>query len=57
MKMPRFLTIKKPDVTQFSVSGFAATWKPTDTFDDSFYKRWSRKMIMWFTTMKCYHVA
>jgi hypothetical protein len=28
MKMPNFLTIQKPKVRQFSVSGFAAALKP-----------------------------
>jgi hypothetical protein len=30
MKMPKFLTIQKPDIRQFSVNGFAAALKPND---------------------------
>ena len=30
MKLPKFLTIQKPNVRQFSVSGFAAALKPNN---------------------------
>ena len=56
MKMPKYLTIQKPDVRQFSVSGFAAALKP-NAFDGAFYKRWRAQMIMWLTTMNCYQAA
>jgi hypothetical protein len=50
-----FLTIQKPD-RQFSVKGFAAALKP-EPFNDTFYKRWRARMILWLTTMNCYHTA
>ena len=45
MKLPKFLTIQKPDIRQFSVSGFAPALK-LDDFDGTDYKRWRAKMIM-----------
>jgi hypothetical protein len=57
LKMPKFLTIQKSDIRHFSVSGFAAVLKPSEPFDVTFYKRWHTKMILWLTTMNCYHVA
>ena len=54
--MHKFLTIQKPDIRQFSVSGFAAALKPND-FDGTNYKRWHAKMVLWLTAMNCYHVA
>ena len=56
MKMPKFLTFQKPDIRQFSVSGFAATLKPND-FDGTNYKIWRAKIVLWFTAMNCYHVT
>jgi len=38
IKMSNFLTIQKPDIRHFSVSGFAAALK-LDHFDGSNYKR------------------
>jgi hypothetical protein len=57
LKMSISLTIQKPDIRHFSVSGFAAALKPSETFDGTFYKRWRSKMIRWLTAMNCYHVA
>ena len=56
IKMPKFLTIQKPDIRQFSVNGFAATLKPND-FDGTNYKRWHAKMVLWLTAMNCYHTV
>ena len=56
MKIPKFLTIRKPDIRQFSVSGFATALKPND-FDGTNYKRWRAKMVLWLTAMNCYHAA
>jgi hypothetical protein len=57
LKMPTFLTIQKSDIRHFSVSGFADALKPGEPFDETFYKRWHSKMILWLTTMNYYHVA
>jgi hypothetical protein len=57
MKMPKFLIIQKPDVRHFSVTGFAVALKPSEPIDGTFYKRWHSKMILWLTTMNCYHIA
>ena len=54
--MPKFLTFQKPDIRQFSVSGFAAALKPND-FDGTNYKTWCAKMVLWLTAMNCYHAA
>jgi hypothetical protein len=56
-KMHISLTIQKPDIRHFSVSGFAAALKPSEPFDGTFYKRWRSKMILWLTTINCYHAA
>jgi hypothetical protein len=45
------LTIQKPDIRHFSVSGFAVVLKPSEPFDGTFYKRWHSKMILWLTAM------
>jgi hypothetical protein len=57
LKMHISLTIQNPDIRHFSVSGFAAVLKPSEPFDGTFYKRWRSKMILWLTTMNCYHAA
>jgi hypothetical protein len=54
--MLNFLTIQKPDIRKFSVSGFAAAFKPND-FDGTNYKRWRAKMVLWLTAMNCCHAA
>jgi len=54
--MSNFLTIQKPDIRHFSVSGFAAALKP-NLFDGSNYKRWRARIILWLTAMSCYHAA
>ena len=46
LKMCISLTIQKPDIRHFSVSGFAAALKPSEHFDGAFYKRWHSKMIL-----------
>ena len=56
MKMPKFLTIQKPNVRQFSVSGFAAALKPNN-FDGKNFMIWRGKMVLWLTTMNCYHAV
>jgi len=56
MKMSNCLTIQKPNVRQFSVSGFAAALKPNN-FDGINYKIWRAKMVLWLTAMNCYNVA
>ena len=56
MKMPNFLTIQKPSVRQFSVSGFAAVLKPNN-FDGKNFMIWRAKMVLWLTAMNCYHAA
>jgi hypothetical protein len=43
------LTFQKPDISHFSVSGFATAFKPSEPFDGTFYKRWRSKMILWLT--------
>ena len=56
MKMPNYLTIQKPNVCQFSVSGFAAALKPNN-FDGKNFMIWRAKMVLWLTAMNCYHAA
>jgi hypothetical protein len=48
--MSKFITIKNPDIRQFSVSGFAAALKSND-FDGTNYKRWCAKMVLWLTAI------
>ena len=43
MKMPIYLTIQKPNIRQFSVSGFAAALKPNN-FDGRNFMIWRAKM-------------
>ena len=56
MKMPKFLTIQKPNVRQFSVSGFAAALKPNN-FDGKNFMIRRAKMVLWLTTMNYYQAA
>ena len=56
MKMPKLLTIRKPNNRQFSVSGFAAALKPNN-FDGNNFMIWRAKMVLWLTAMNCYHAA
>ena len=55
--MPKFLTIQKLVIRQFSVSSFAAMLKPSVPFDGTSHKRWRSKMILWLTAMHCFHVV
>jgi hypothetical protein len=55
--IPNSLTIQKPGIRHFSISGFAVALKPSEPFDGTFYKRWHSKMILWFIAMNCYHTA
>jgi hypothetical protein len=55
--MPNFLTIQKPDIRHFSVSGFVVALKPSEPFYGTFYKKWHSKMILWLTAMNYYHAA
>jgi hypothetical protein len=57
LKMPIYPTIQKPDIRYFSVSGFDVVLKPSEPFDETFYKRWHSKMILWLTAMNYSHVA
>src|SRR6185295_717971 len=55
-KLPKFLTIQKPDcVNRLSVSSFAASIKPPP-FDGSNYKRWQERLILWLTLSRVIHV-
>ena len=54
--MPKFLTIQKPNVRQFSVSGFAPALKPNN-FNGKNFMIWYAKMVLWLTAMNCYHAA
>jgi len=55
--MPKFLTIQKPNLRQFSVSGgFVAALKPNN-FDVKNFMIWRAKMVLWLTAMNCYHAA
>ena len=56
MKLPRFLTIQKCDVRQFSSVGFAGMLKPPP-FEGTHYKRWRQKTILWLTSMRCFYVV
>ena len=64
MKLSKFLTIQKPNVRQFSVSGFAAALKPNNfnalkpnNFNGKNFMIWRGKMVLWLTAMNCYHAA
>jgi hypothetical protein len=57
LKIPISLTIQKPDIRHFPISGFVVALKPSETFNGTFYKRWCSKMILWLTSMNCYHAA
>ena len=54
--MPNYLSIQKPNFRQFSVSDFAAALK-TNNFDGKNFMIWRAKMVLWLTTMNCYHAA
>jgi hypothetical protein len=44
--MPKFLTIQKPNIMQFSVSGFATALKP-NIFDGKHFMIWRAKIELW----------
>ena len=54
--MPNYLTIQKPNVRQFSVSGFVVALKPNN-FDGKNFMILRAKMVLWLTAMNCYHAA
>jgi hypothetical protein len=55
-KLFKHLTIQKPNIRQFSLSGFAAALKP-NAFDEKNFMIWRARMELWLTAMSCYHVA
>jgi hypothetical protein len=55
-KLPKYLTIQKPNIMQFSLDGFAADLKP-NPFDGKNFMIWRTRMELWLTAMSCYHVA
>jgi hypothetical protein len=56
MNLPQFITIQKHEYRQFSSVGFAGLLKPTP-FEDTHYKRWRQKTILWLTSMHCFYVV
>jgi hypothetical protein len=56
LKMSKFLAIQKPNVRQFSLTGFAAALK-ANTFEGKNFMIWRAKMELWLTAMNCYHAA
>ena len=54
--MPKFLTIQKPNLRQFYVSGFATALKPNNVGGKNFMI-WRAKMVLWLIAMNCYHAA
>ena len=55
MKIPKFLTIQKPNFRQFSVIGFVVALKPNN-FDGKNFMIWHAKMVLWLTAIS-YHAA
>jgi hypothetical protein len=55
-KLSKFLTIQKPNVRQFSLSGFVAALK-SNQFDGKNFMIWCARMELWLTAMNCYHAA
>jgi hypothetical protein len=55
-KLSKFLTIQKRNISQFSLSGFAAALKPNQ-FDENNFIIWRAWMELWLTAMNCYHAA
>ena len=55
LKFSNILTIQKRD-RQFLVPGFVSMLKP-NVFEDTHYKRWRQRCILWLTSMHCYFVA
>jgi hypothetical protein len=57
IKMPKFLTIQKPNLRYFSASGFAVALKTNEPFNGTFFKRWHSKMILWLTAMNYFQAT
>jgi hypothetical protein len=56
-KLPRFLTIQKPNLCrQFLIQGFVAALKPAP-FTWMYFKHWQTKTILWLTAMNVFWVA
>jgi hypothetical protein len=53
-KLLKYLTIQRSSVRQFSISGFAASLKPSP-FDGKNYMIWHAKMELRCTAMSCFH--
>jgi hypothetical protein len=52
----KHLTFQKPNIRQFSLSGFAVALKP-NAFDGKNFMIWHVRMKLWLTAMSCYHVT
>ena len=55
-KLPKYLTIQKPNYRHFSVRGFAVVLKP-DPFDGKNFLIWKAKMELCLNAMSCYHAV
>jgi hypothetical protein len=55
-KLPKYLTIQKPNIRQFFLSGFTAALKP-NTFDGKNFMIWRATMELWLTAMNCYNAT
>jgi hypothetical protein len=55
-KLSKSQIIRKPNIRQFSLSGFAAALKPNQ-FDGKNFMIWRARMELWLTAMNCYHAA
>jgi hypothetical protein len=56
-KMPKNLTIQKLDCCdRLSITSFAVALKP-NAFDESNYKWWHDRMILWLTAMNIIHIV
>jgi hypothetical protein len=55
-KLSKSLIFQKPNIRQFSLSGFAAALKPNQ-FDGKNFMIWRARMELWLTAMNCCHAA